>query len=51
MRKLLVVAIGAGIALALSEDLRSKLLDTLFGKEEEFDYGSTAPSTPPQASS
>ena len=49
VRKLLVLAIGAGIALALSEELRSKLLDALFGKEEEFDYGSTAPSTPPQA--
>lgn len=47
MRKLLVLAVGAGVALALSEDLRSKLLDTLFGKEEEFDYGSTAPGTPP----
>jgi hypothetical protein len=47
MRKLLVFAIGAGLALALSEDLRSKLLDALFGKEEEFDYGSTAPTTPP----
>jgi hypothetical protein len=47
MRKLLVLAIGAGIALALSEELRSKLLDALFGKEEEFDYGSTAPTTPP----
>jgi hypothetical protein len=47
MRKLLVLAIGAGIALALSEDLRSKLLDALFGKEEEFDYGSTAPSAGP----
>src|SRR6185312_13430642 len=23
------------------------VLDALFGKEEEFDYGSTAPSTPP----
>jgi hypothetical protein len=43
-RKLLVLAIGAGLALALSEGLRSKLLDALFGKEEEFDYGSTAPS-------
>jgi hypothetical protein len=50
MRKLLVLAIGAGIALALSEELRSKVLDALFGKEEEFDYGSTAPSTPPQTS-
>ena len=47
MRKLLVLAIGAGVALAVSEDLRSKVLDALFGKEEEFDYGSTAPSTPP----
>ena len=24
------------------------MLDALFGKEEEFDYGSTAPSTPPR---
>jgi len=47
MRKLLVLAIGAGIALAVSEELRSKVLDALFGKEEEFDYGSTAPATPP----
>ncbi len=45
-RKLFVLAIGFAIALALSEDLRSKVLDALFGKEEEFDYGSTAPSTP-----
>lgn len=46
-RKLFVLAIGAAIALALSEDLRTKVLDALFGKEEEFDYGSTAPSTGP----
>ena len=38
VRKLLVLAIAAGIALALSEDLRNKVLDTLFGKEEQFDY-------------
>jgi hypothetical protein len=44
-RLLLVAVIGAALALALSEDLRGKLLDALFGKEEEFDYGSTAPST------
>jgi hypothetical protein len=43
-RLLLVAVIGAALALALSEDLRGKLLDALFGKEEEFDYGSTAPS-------
>lgn len=47
MRKALVLAIGAGIALAVSEDLRSKVLDALFGKEEEFDYGSTAPTSAP----
>jgi hypothetical protein len=48
MRKLLVLAIGAGIALALSEDLRTKVLDALFGKEEEFEYTSTtSPATPP----
>lgn len=42
-RKLIVLVVGAGIAMALSEDLRTKVLDALFGKEEEFDYGSTAP--------
>jgi hypothetical protein len=45
-RVLLVLLVGAAIALVVSEDLRTKLLDALFGKEEEFDYGSTAPSTP-----
>ena len=40
-RKLLVLAVGAGVALALSEGLRKKVLDTLFGAEEEFEYTST----------
>ena len=40
-RKLLVLVVGAGVALAVSGDLRSKVLDALFGKEEEFDYTST----------
>jgi hypothetical protein len=46
--KLLVVGIvGGAIALAVSEDLRKKVLDALFGAEEEFEYTSTtAPSTP-----
>jgi hypothetical protein len=44
---LLLILIGVGAALALSEDLRSKLLDALFGSEEEFEYSST---TSPQAS-
>lgn len=50
LRKLLVLGVGAGIALAVSSDLRSKVLDALFGAEEEFDYTSTtAPSSPPAA--
>ena len=49
-RKLLFVAIvGAGVALALSEGLRKKVLDALFGAEEEFEY--TATTTPDPSSS
>jgi hypothetical protein len=40
--KLLLVGVaGAGVALAVSEGLRKKVLDTLFGAEEEFEYSST----------
>ena len=42
-RKLLIVVVGSGAALAASETLRSKVLDLLFGKEEEFQY--TPPAT------
>ena len=43
---LLVGVVGAGLALALSEDLRKKVLDALFGAEEEFEYtASTTPQT------
>ena len=45
-RKLFVLAVGAGLALALSEGLRKKVLDALFGAEEEFDYTSTTTPTP-----
>ncbi|MFZ1997562.1 MAG: hypothetical protein WAU75_25815 [Solirubrobacteraceae bacterium] len=47
--KLLVLVIAAGAALALSEGLRSKVLDTLFGAEEEFQYTPPAgtPAPPP----
>jgi hypothetical protein len=38
---LLLLLVGAGVALALSEGLRSKVLDALFGSEEEFEYSST----------
>lgn len=48
-RKLLLVVVAAGIALAVSEDLRTKVLDALFGKEEEFEYASTPSPTPPSA--
>jgi hypothetical protein len=49
-RKLLVLVVGAGAAIALSSDLRSKVLDALFGKEEEFDYTSTtSPASSPAA--
>ena len=40
-RKLLLLLVGAGLALALSEGLRKKVLDALFGAEEEFEYTST----------
>ena len=47
---ILVGVIGAGLALAFSEDLRKKLLDALFGAEEEFEYTSTtAPASTPEA--
>ena len=49
--KLIVVTfVGTVAAVALSEGLRSKVLDLLFGAEEEFDYSSTTtPATPPPA--
>jgi len=42
-RKLMIAALGFGLALAGSEKLRTKVLDMVFGKEEEFEY------TPPPA--
>jgi hypothetical protein len=45
-RKLFLLAVGAGLALALSEGLRKKVLDALFGAEEEFDYTSTTTPAP-----
>lgn len=49
--KLLVIAFaGAVLALALSEDLRNKVLDALFGAEEEYEYtATTTPSEPAPA--
>jgi hypothetical protein len=48
-RILLIALVGAGLALALSEDLRKKALDALFGAEEEFEY--TASTTPDSSTS
>ena len=43
-RVFLLAIVGAGVALVVSEGLRKKVLDALFGKEEEFEY--TASTTP-----
>jgi ferric-dicitrate binding protein FerR (iron transport regulator) len=49
-RALLLLVVAGALAMVLSEDLRSKVLDLLFGKEEEFDYSSTtAPAQPAPA--
>jgi hypothetical protein len=53
-RVLVLAGIGGGVAIAASEQLRSKALDLLFGAEEEFQYtppAAPAPSTPPTTSS
>ncbi len=48
-RVILLALIGAGLALALSEDLRKAVLDSLFGAEEEFEYASTtSPESAPE---
>jgi hypothetical protein len=46
-RLLKLVVLGGALALVLNEDLRSQVLDALFGAEEEFTYSSvTEPSNP-----
>ena len=46
--KVLLIGIAsAGIALAVSEGLRKKVLDSLFGAEEEFEYTSTTTASAP----
>ncbi len=46
MLKLLLIVATIGLVLALSESLRNKLLDLLFGSEEEFQYTPPAPQAP-----
>ena len=51
-RALLLGVVAMGVALGLSEGLRSKALDLMFGAEEEFQYTPPATSpTPDQATS
>jgi hypothetical protein len=47
-RLLVLGIVGAALAMALSEGLRKKVLDALFGAEEEFEY--TASTTPEPSS-
>ncbi len=50
-RLLIVGIVGGALALALSEGLRKKVLDALFGAEEEFEYtATTTPDAAPNAS-
>jgi hypothetical protein len=46
-RSLLLLACAGLLAVALSEGLRSKVLDMLFGAEEEFDYSSSTSQAQP----
>ena len=51
-RLLMLALVGAVLALALSEGLRKKVLDALFGAEEEFEYtASTTPEKPAESAS
>jgi hypothetical protein len=48
-RALVLFMVAGVLAVALNESLRSKVLDLLFGSEEEFDYssnGAVAPTEP-----
>jgi hypothetical protein len=47
-RLILLGVVGGAVALVVSEGLRKKVLDALFGAEEEFEYTSTT-STPTPA--
>jgi hypothetical protein len=46
-RLVLLGVIGGAVALVVSEGLRKKVLDALFGAEEEFEYTSTTSSPTP----
>lgn len=50
-RKVMLLTVAGGLALALSEGLRKKVLDALFGAEEEFEYTATTTAATPNGSS
>jgi hypothetical protein len=45
-RTVVIAGIGSGVAIASSEKLRSKVLDALFGAEEEFEYSPVSTPSP-----
>ena len=49
-RLLLLGVVGGAVALVVSEGLRKKVLDALFGAEEEFEYTSTTAANSPAPS-
>jgi hypothetical protein len=50
-RAIVIIGIGGGIAIVSSEKLRSKVLDALFGAEEEFQYTPPVNSAPTESTS
>ena len=46
-RMFVLFTVAGVLAIVLSEDLRSKVLDLLFGSEEEFDFSSTSTTPEP----
>jgi hypothetical protein len=48
-RRVVIIVVGSGVVLAGSEKLRSKVLDLLFGAEEEFQYTPPAGGPPSES--
>lgn len=47
IKKILPLLLAGGVAVALSPGLRTRVLDLLFGAEEEFDYTPTTSGAAP----
>lgn len=48
-RLLMLVIVGGIVAMVVNEDVRKKVLDALFGAEEEYEYTSTTTPSPAAA--